>query len=453
MNATGHFIARTDRRLEADVLMDVAASALDIASQSKVDAAVVNVSRSHSSDLNVRLGELETVESTDQKSLAVSVYLGQHRGVSTTSDLSRDAVTDAVRAAYSIAKYTAEDPYNGLPPTDRLLREPIDLQLHHPRAVDRDTAFELALRCENAARQADRRITNSEGASFGSAEVESVLGNSDGLLISEKKTLYSVGCCVVAQTDSGMQSDYWSSSAREFREVEPPEEVGLRTAQRALRRVDSRRLQTCSAPVLFEAPVAGDLLRSLISAISGAAQYRKSTFLLDSLGQEIFPKWVRIHEQPHLARGLGSSMADAEGVATQARDIVRDGILCGYVLDSYGARKLGMETTGNAGGVFNLTIDSGNRDFDALLKLMDRGLLVTELMGFGKNIVTGDYSMGARGLWIEGGAIQYPVEELTIAGNLRQMFADLVDIGIDVDTRRSLRTGSILIGNMSIAGT
>ncbi len=450
--SSSHCIERGGAGSEADALTDVAANALEIASQVKADAAAVSVSRSHSSDLSVRLGKLETVESADQKSLAVSVYLGRHRGASTTSDLSHDAITDAVRAAYSIAKYTAEDPYSGLPPADRLLWEPVDLQLHHPREVDRDAALEIALRCEDAARQADQRITNSEGASFSSAVVESVLGNSDGLLISEKKTLYSVGCCVVAQTGSGMQSDYWSSSAREFDEIESPEAVGLRTAQRALRRVDSRRLKTCSAPVLFESPVAGDLLRSLISAVSGSAQYRKSTFLLDSLGQEIFPKWVRIHEQPHLARGLGSAMADAEGVATAARDIVRDGTLCGYVLDSYSARKLGMETTGNAGGVFNLTLDSGKRDFDAMVKLMDRGLLVTELMGFGKNIVTGDYSMGARGLWVEGGAIQYPVEELTIAGNLRQMFADLVDVGTDIDPRRSLRTGSVLVGNMSIAG-
>ena len=440
------------RDSQSNELLDVVSQALEIASGFKADAAAVSASREQDSDLNVRLGEIETVENGDQKSLTVAVYLGKHRGISSTNDLSHSAVTDTVRAAYTIAKYTAEDPYNGLPPANRLIRDTMDLELHHPIDLSRDKALDIALRCEDAALSSDSSIFNSEGASFSSATGESVLGNSDGLLISETKTYYSIACSVVAKSDSGMQSDYWSSSARAFDQVDKPEDVGRRAAQRTLRRLDSRRIKTCSAPVLFEAPIAADLLFSLINAISGSAQYRKTTFLLDSLGQKIFPDWVTIHEQPHLKCELGSSIADAEGVATKPREIVGNGVLQGYVLDSYSARKLGMETTGNAGGVFNLTIDSGDRDFDEMLKLMGRGLLVTELMGFGKNMVTGDYSMGARGLWIEGGEIQYPVEELTIAGNLRQMFRDIVDVGTDVERRRAAKTGSILVSDMAIAG-
>ena len=426
--------------------------ALAAAKQSGASGAVAGVSKTTGYELTVRMGQLETVEHQNGGGLSVTVFMGSRMGTSSTADFDWSAIDDAVKAAATIAKYTAEDPCNGLPQKDRLVTDLPDLELNMPWELDRDQALEMALACEDTARSSDSRIVNSEGASLGTSAIHSVFGNSDGLRISGQKTRHSVSCAVVGQTESGMQVDYWYSVARDPGALESPESIGRMAARRTLRRLDARKIKTCSAPVMFEAPIAGSLLRIFTSAISGGALYRKSSFLLDSLGQQIFPENTRIHEQPHLKRGIASAVCDAEGVATEVRDIVSDGVLQNYVLDSYSARKLGLETTGNAGGVFNLTIDSGARDFDDMLKLMNRGLLVTQTMGFGVNQVTGDYSQGASGFWVENGEIQYPVEEVTIAGNLRDMFRSIVEVGNDVDFRTGIRTGSILLSNLAIAG-
>ncbi len=426
--------------------------ALEAAKRLGASSAVAAVTRASGYDLSVRMGELETIEHQRDGGLGVTVYMGSRTGSSSTSDFHKTAIDDAVRAAVAIAKYTAEDPYNGLPPKDRLVTDVIDLELEHPWSINRDRALEIALTCESTALSSDPRIVNSEGASVSTATAQSVLGNSDGLHVTGCKTRHSISCSVIGQTQSGMQTDYWSSVARDPSILETPESIGAMAGQRTVRRLDARKIKTCSVPVMFEAPIAKSLLKVFIGAISGAAQYRKASFLLNSLGTQIFPESTRIYEQPHLKGGLASANCDAEGVATTPRDIIRDGVLQNYVLDSYSARKLGVETTGNAGGVFNLTINSGERDFNQLLALMDTGLLVTQTMGFGVNLVTGDYSQGASGFWVEQGEIQFPVEGVTIAGNMRDMFRSLVEVGTDVDTRTGVRTGSILLSSMTVAG-
>ena len=431
---------------------NIVVQALECASESGVDAASARVGREKGYELTVRMGDLETVEHHNGGSLSVTVYMGDKKGSSSTSDFSGEAIAGAVRAAKSIAGFTSDDSCNGLAPKDRLAREFPDLDLFHPWEMDRDKALEITQECESAALSSDDRIVNSEGATLATHESTAAYGNSDGYLHEVRTTSYVVSCCVIGKSESGMQQDYWYSTGCAPDQLEGARDIGLMTANRTLRRLDSRRIKTCDVPVLYEAPIASSLLTCLIRAISGNALYRKASFLLDSIGEQVFPEWIRIHEQPHLKRTLGSTFADAEGVATVPRDIVSDGILQGYVLDSYSARKLGLDTTANAGGVHNLTIDCGERDFEGMLKLMDTGLLVTDLMGFGVNTVTGNYSQGARGFWVENGEMQYPVEEFTIAGNLREMFRAIVDVGNDVDLRRSIRTGSILIGNMAVSG-
>jgi PmbA protein len=381
------------------------------------------------------------------------VYFGHKSGSASTSDLRPAALRDTVRAACSIAKYTAEDPCNGLPDRDLLVVEIPDLDLYYPWNPGVDPALELARQCEAAAREQDARISNSEGAALSTHYGLEVYGNTLGFIGAVASSRHTLSCSVIAQDGGGMQRDYWFTTARDYADLQTPVEVGVQAARRSLRRLDARKLSTCQAPVLFEAPVAASLVSHFVSAIRGSSLYRQASFLLDHLGKPVFADHVRIHEQPHLRKGLGSSPFDNEGVATQARDLVKDGILQGYVLDSYSARKLGMLSTGNAGGVHNLTVANGSRDLDGLLKLMDRGLFVTELIGFGVNTVTGDYSRGAVGFWVENGEIQYPVEEITVAGNLKEMYAQLLEVGNDVDTRGNIRTGSILIGTMTVAGS
>lgn len=450
-------VPMTDQSIQesrtADIDLQSAVSyALEVAKRMGTTGAVAGVSRTKGYELTVRMGELETIENQNGGGLSITVFVGSRLGNSSTSDFNRTAIEDAVRAAVTIAKYTAEDPCNGLPPEDRLVRNKPDLELNFPWAIDRDRAFEMVHACEESALTSDSRIVNSEGATLGTVESDMVLANSDGLMIEEKRSHHRMSCSVVGQTKSGMQTDYWYSAARDPDALEAPQSIGSMASRRTLRRLDARRIKTCAVPVLFEAPIAGSLLKIFIGAINGGALYRKASFLLDSLGQQIFPDNTRIYEQPHLKRGLGSAVCDSEGVATTARDVVKDGVLQNYVLNSYSARKLGLETTGNAGGVFNLTIEPGKRNFDELLKLMDKGLLVTQTMGFGVNQVTGDYSQGASGFWVENGEIQYPVEELTIAGNLRDMYRSLAEVGNDVDLRTGIRTGSILLSNMAVAG-
>ena len=419
-------------------------------------AAEANVDVAQGLSVTVRLGEVETVEHNRDKGLGVTVYFGEHSGSASSSDLTDAAIRDTVRAACTIAKFTAADPFSGLADAAELARDIPDLDLHHPWDLSVDDAIALATRIEDAARAVDKRIVNSEGASVSSNQGYGVYGNSHGFIGALASTRHSTSCAVIGQAaktkSDGMQRDYWYSAARDARDLEAAESIGVQAAKRTLRRLDARKLKTCQAPVIFEAPVATSLLSHFISAIRGGALYRRSSFLLDAAGTPVFAPHVNIGEQPHLRKALGSAPFDHEGVATRARELVKDGVLQGYVLDSYSARKLGLKTTGNAGGVHNLTIASGAKDLNALMKDVGKGLLVTELIGFGINGVTGDYSRGAAGFWIEHGEIQYPVEEITIAGNLKDMYRNLIAVGSDVDTRGNIRTGSILIGNMTIAG-
>ena len=443
---------REETKLDDTQLREAVQLALAEANSKGASAAEAAASLSQGLMVNVRKGELETVEHTRDHGLVVSVYFGQRTGSASTSDYSATAVQETVQAACSIARFTEEDACHGLADPERLARNPVDLDLYHPWRPTVDDARDLALECEAKALSTDNRITNSEGASVDTHEGCEVYGNTHGFLGHTRKSRQGISCSVIGGENETMQRDYWYSSARRFSELDSATEVGEKTATRTLRRLDARRVPTCQVPVIYEAPVASSLLSHFISAISGGALYRKASFLLDHLGEQIFPEFVRIHEQPMLMGAMGSAAFDGEGVATEARDIVKDGILQGYVLGSYSARRLKMETTGNAGGVHNLTIDPGVQNLDEMIKNVDKGFLVTELIGFGINSVTGDYSRGASGLWIEKGEIAYPVEEVTVAGNLKDIFRNIVSVGNDVDERRSTRCGSILVDSLTIAG-
>jgi len=443
---------REETILDDAQLREAVQLALAEADTKGASAAEAAASLSQGLMVNVRKGELETVEHTRDHGLVVSVYFGQRTGSASTSDYSAAAVQETVQAACSIAKFTEEDACHGLADPERLAKNPVDLDLYHPWRPTVDDARDLALECESKALSTDERITNSEGASVDTHEGCEVYGNSHGFLGHTRKSRQGISCSVIGGENETMQRDYWYSAARRFSELDSAIEVGEKTATRTLRRLDARRVPTCQVPVIYEAPIASSLLSHFISAISGGALYRKASFLLDHLGEQIFPDFVRIHEQPMLMGAMGSTAFDSEGVATQARDIVRDGILQGYVLGSYSARRLQMETTGNAGGVHNLTIDPGDQTLEEMIKSVEKGFLVTELIGFGINSVTGDYSRGASGLWIENGEIAYPVEEVTVAGNLKDIFRNIGSVGSDIDVRRSTRCGSVLVDGLTIAG-
>ncbi len=427
----------------------------DLLSEAKsqgASSAEAAVSQDAGLAVTVRMGEVETVEHTRDHGLGVTVYFGHRKGSASTSDLSEAAVRDTVRAACNIARHTQEDPCTGLADAGLMATEVKDLDLYHPWGLSADGAIALALECEDAARQLDTRIDNSEGATLNTHTGLQVYGNSHGFIGGYPSSRHSLSCAVVGREGDAMQRDYWWTSGRAAEELEQPETVGRKSAERTLARLGARKLSTREAPVLFQADIASGLLRHLIGAISGSALYREASFLLDHLGQQIFPDFVRIQENPLLPRGPGSAPFDGEGVATAAKEFVSSGVLRSYVLGSYSARKLGMQTTANAGGVRNLAIDPGGLDRDGLLREMGTGLLVTELMGSGVNPVTGDYSRGAAGFWVENGEISYPVEEITIAGNLKEMFMQLRAVGSDIDTRGNTRTGSWLIEQMTIAG-
>ncbi|MEJ2395669.1 MAG: metalloprotease PmbA [Candidatus Thiodiazotropha sp.] len=425
---------------------------LSEARQQGATAAEAGVSSDAGLSLTVRMGAPETIEHTRDNGLGVTVYFGQRKGSASTSDLSPQAVKETVKAACNFAKYTSEDPCSGLADAELMATELPDLDLYHPWDLPVDEAIEQATRCESAAREEDSRIINSEGATLNTHSGVHVYGNSHGFIGGYPSSRHSLSCAVVGKEGESMQRDYWYTLSRLSGELDSAESVGRIAAQRTVSRLGARRVPTQQAPVLFQADVAVGLLRSFISAIRGSALYRKASFLLDHLDQQIFPDFVQIHEEPRLLRGLASAAYDNEGVATVNRTYISDGVLQSYVLDSYAARKLGLQTTGNAGGVRNLRISCGALDRTALLKKMDRGLLVTELMGQGVNMVTGDYSRGAAGYWVENGEIQYPVEEITIAGNMKEMFMGLQEVGSDVETRSSVQTGSWLIDRMMIAG-
>jgi PmbA protein len=409
--------------------------------------------------VSVRKGDLENVERNRDKSLGISVYLGQRRGNASTSDFSRAALEQTVRAAWDIARFTAEDPAAGLPDAADLATQQEasrDLDLFHPWQIDAAQAAELARRCEQAAFDTDRRITNSEGAGVSAQQSHFWAGNSRGFRGGYASSRHSISVAPIAGRGKGMQRDAWYSSMRDAADLAAPEVIGRYAAERALSRLNSTRVATCEVPVLFEAPAAAGLLGALVQALSGGALYRKASFLVDSLGQQVLPIHVDVEEDPHVKKGKGSAPFDDEGVHTRARRVVTGGVVQGYFLSSYSARKLGMRTTGHAGGSQNLSLISRltlpTDDLDAMIRRMGRGLLVTELMGQGVNYVTGDYSRGASGFWVEGGRIVRPVEEITIAGNLRQMFRDIVAVGADVYVMGAKSIGSVLVEKMKVAG-
>lgn len=419
------------------------------ASQAEADASV-----NQGLGVTVRLGEVETVEYQRDRGLGVTVYFGHRKGSASTADLGMQAVRDTVEKACTIARFTAEDTFAGLVDPEALARDIIDLDLDHPWALAPEAAIELARTCEAAGLATGARITNSEGAAVSTQRHLGVYGNSLGFLGAAVGTSHSISCTLIAQQDEAMERDYWYTTARDPADLEAPELVGRRAGERAVARLGARKLTTRKAPVLFSPEMARGLFRHFIGAIRGASQYRKASFLLNAAGEQVFPAFLQMQERPHIPKALASAAFDAEGAATHDRDLVSGGILQGYVLGSYSARKLGLKTTGNAGGVHNLIVSSSadSPGLQHLLQHMQTGLMVTEMMGQGVNGVTGDYSRGASGFWIENGAIAFPVHEITIAGNLRQMYRDIVTIGADVDARGGIRTGSVLVGEMTIAG-
>jgi len=433
-------------------LQSLTRDALEYARERGATASEVEVSEGYGQTVTVRRGEVETIEYNRDKGMGVSVYIGQQRGHASTSDFSSNALRDAVDAALSIARFTAADDCAGLADPDLLARAFPDLQLWQSWALPVERAIELATVCENAGFAVDKRVSNSEGASVSTQESHFVYGNSNGFLAGYPSSRHSISCSLIAGENDGMQRDDWYDVARFAADLVTPESVGRRAAERAVRRLDSRKIETTQVPVLFEAPIASSLLGHFVSAVSGGSLYRKSSFLLNSLGTQVFAPIVHISDLPHVPKGLGSAAFDAEGVATTAREVVKDGVAQGYFLGSYSARKLGMRSTGNAGGNHNLILRDTGDDFAALLKKMNRGLLVTELMGQGVNSITGDYSRGAAGYWVEHGEIAYPVQEITIAGNLKEMFRGIVAIGNDVMRRGSRQCGSVLLEHMTVAG-
>ena len=436
-----------------DELERIARDTLAAAASAGATAAEAEVSQAVGQSVTVRKGDVETIAYNRDKGVSVTVYVGQRRGHASTADFGAASLRAAVEKAAAIARYTAEDPCAGLADPDRLARDWPDLDLYHRWALDVDAAIELGREAERSALAVDRRLTNSEGATVARGESEFVYANSHGFLGGYRSSRHHIDCAVIGEDSTGgMQRDFWYTATRDPRDLQPASEVGRIAGERTIRRLDARALQTLECPVLFEAPEAADLIGTFVHAVSGGSLYRRASFLLDSLGEPIFAPQVSIREEPHLPRGRASAPFDAEGVATTPRDVVRDGVVQGYFLGSYSARKLGLLTTANAGGAHNLIVSHGEDDLPALMKRMGRGLFVTEQLGQGVNLVTGDFSRGAAGFWIENGEIAYPVEEVTIAGNLRTMFRDIVAIGNDVDRRGSRHVGSMLIGRMTVAG-
>jgi PmbA protein len=446
-------IATNDTAARLERLKHIVEDLLAEAKRRGASAAEAGASYDAGLEVNVRLGEVETVEHTRDNGLDITVYFGQRKGSSSTSDLSPDAVRDAVSAACAIATQTQEDRCAGLADAARMATLVPDLDLYHPWQLGVEDAIALAVECEDAARAYDARVINSEGAGVSTHSGVHVYGNSHGFIGGYPTSRHGVSCAVVAQEGQSMQRDYWWSSARAAEDLEPAAAVGRRAGERTVARLNGRQIGTRQSPVLFAPQMAAGLLRGLVTAISGGSLYRRASFLLDRLGERILPEFVRIHEVPHLLRGLSSAPFDSDGVATTPKDLVSRGVLRTYLLDAYAACRLGMQTTGNAGGVRNLHIETGPLDRFGMLREMGTGLFVTELMGHGFNPVTGDYSRGAAGFWVEDGEIRFPVEEITIAGNLRDMFQGLRAVGNDCDFPGSTRTGSWLIDRMTIAGS
>jgi PmbA protein len=435
-------------------LKSIVSDSLRLARDRGATQAEADVSLQKGLTTTVRLGEVETVEYQRDRGMGITVYFGKRKGSASTADLSPKAIAETVEKACDIARYTAEDECSGLADPEELARDIPDLDLDHPWELAPEQAVETARLCEAAGRAVDARITNSEGASVGSHRGVRVYGNSHGFLEGFTSTSHSVSCVLLAQVGEDMQRDYWYSSARDAADLEAAESIGRKAGERAVQRLGARRLATQKARVLYAPEVARGLIGHLLGAVRGSSQYRKSSFLLGAAGQPVLPDFISLRERPHIRKALGSSPFDAEGVTTRDRDLVIDGTLQGYILGSYSARKLGLRTTGNAGGTHNLLVEArgGGVPIETLMKQLGTGLLVTGLMGQGVNGVTGDYSRGASGFWVENGALAYPVHEITIAGNLKDMYGNIAAIGSDVDVRGGVRVGSILLNEMTIAG-
>jgi PmbA protein len=446
-------VTNNPARLAQADLESIIERALEDARARGASQAEAAVSQDTGLSVGVRLGEVETLEQQRDRSMGITVYFGLRKGSASTADFSLEAVRATVAKACSIARFTAEDASSGLADAELMARAPQNLDLFHPWNVTADRAIEIAKTCEAAALGFDSRINNSEGASLGTHQGLHVYGNTHGFVGGYPTTSHSVSCVVLAGTGEDMQRDYWYTSSRDWQELQDPEAVGRESARRTIARLGPRKISTRRAPVLFVPELARGLIGHFVAAIRGSSQYRQASFLLNSAGEQVFPAGFSISERPHIPKAMGSAPFDDEGVATRNRELVVDGVLSGYILSSYSARKLGLQSTGNAGGAHNLivapTLSGG---VDAILARLGTGLLLTELMGQGVNTVTGDYSRGAAGFWVEGGVIQYPVAEITIAGNLKSMFAGIAAVGDDIDARGGTRVGSILLQEMTIAG-
>ena len=437
-------------------LREFAQTVLDHARALGASGCECDVSEGFGLSVTVRKGSIDTLEHNRDKGIGVSVQFGiaphVKRGHASTSDFSPAALRQTVEAAVAIARHTAADDCAGLPEREQLARDLPDLDLFHPWHVSPEDAIEVAKRCEAAAFALSPKLRNTEGTSLSAQHSQFIFANSLGFMGGFPTSRHSLGCSMIAEAKGQMQRDDWYSSTRVPANMADPEALGRYAGERALARLRARKISTCQAPVLFEAPQAGGLIGHFVSAVSGVSLYRKSTFLLDSLGKPVFSKEISIEERPYEKQAMASSPFDEEGVATRERSIVRKGVVEGYFLGTYSGRKLGMPSTGSSGGNHNLVVKPGTLDFRGMLKKLHRGLLVTELLGHGTNLITGDYSRGAAGYWVENGEIQYPVEEITIAGNLGDMFKSIVAVGSDVLVRGSRSCGSILVGNMTIAG-
>ena len=441
-----------DIRTQSADLQQLVQDILGEAARQGSDQAEVSVSVDQGLSVSVRKGELENLEFNQDRGFGVTVYLGQRKGSASTTNSSADAIRDTVAAAKHIATYTEEDDCSGLADASLMPQQLVELDLFHPWSVETDEAVQMACACESAGLAVDPRLTNSDGAQVNSQQSSRVYGNSHGFVGAYSGTRHGLSCVLIGEDSAGMQRDYWYTVGRSLTQLETAEEVGRQAGSRTVARLSPQNAPTGTFPVLFAPNMAGGLIGHLLGALSGGAQYRRASFLLDGLGESVMPSWLSLLERPHLPTALGSASFDGDGVATREKAFVDQGVVQSYILSAYSARKLNMQTTGNAGGVYNLDVVGPSTPVDQLLRQMGSGLLVTELMGQGVNGVTGDYSRGAAGFWVEGGEIQYPVAEVTIAGNLKDMYRNMVGLGDDVDLRGNVRSPSILIESMTVAG-
>ncbi|KMT65013.1 metalloprotease PmbA [Catenovulum maritimum] len=437
---------------EINQVEQAVSEAVALAKKLGATASEVSMSKQQGISVGCRMQEVETVEYDYGGALGIAVWFGQRKGTASTSDLSPEALKKTVEAACNIAKYTSEDPFSGIADPDLMIKTVPDLDLYHPSNINTDQAIKMTLDCEKAGLEADERIQNSDGASFSSHTGFKVYGNSTGLIAAYPSSRHSLSCALIAGLGEDMQRDYAYTVSRVANNLESADVVGKRAAAESVARLNARQLSTMKVPVLFNSEIASSLFGHFIAGISGGNLYRKATFLLDSLNTQVFPDWLNIVEDPLIPQGLSSRAFDSEGVATQKRNIVENGVLNTWLLTSYSANKMGLQTTGHAGGIHNWLVGAGGGSFQQMLQKLDTGLLVTEMMGQGVNVVTGDYSRGAAGFWVEKGIIQYPVHEITIAGKLSDMFSSIVAIGDDIDPKGSIQSGSVLISEMQVAG-